>query len=156
MTSAAHNLQSDVTTERRGRALFVTTGLLLILLFVLLNVANTTLAARFNFPDILREPPENALGLYRENFATVRFAYYLFSLTAVLTIPVSLLLRDVLKRERSVVLELATLLGVITGVVQVLGFIRWGLFGACFDHHVFRPQRQPSHQRRRAGRARSL
>ena len=123
MTSTARSVQT--VTESGGRTLFVTTGLLLIALFALLNIANTLLATNFDFPDILRQPPENALGLYRENFATVRFAYYLFSLTAVLTIPIALLLRDVLKRERSVVLELATLMGVITGVVQVLGFIRW-------------------------------
>ena len=124
MTSAARNLHETVT-ETGGRTLFITTGLLLIALFALLNVANSILAASFDFPDILRQPPENALNLYRENFATVRFAYYLFSLTAVLTIPIALLLRYVLQREKSVVLGLATLMGVITGIVQVLGFIRW-------------------------------
>ena len=97
MTSAAHNLQSESAIKTRGRTLYITTGLLLIALFALLNLANTLLVANFDFPDILRQSPENALNLYWENFSAVRFAYYLFSLTAVLTVPIALLLRYVLQ-----------------------------------------------------------
>ena len=138
-TNSGLEPRTHAPTRTESRALYVTTGLLLITLFTLLNLANAILVANFDFPDILRQPPENALNLYRENFGAVRFGYYIFSLTAVLTIPLAFLLRFTLRRERSVVLGLATLMGVITGVVQVLGFIRWVFLAPALVDMYFGP-----------------
>jgi hypothetical protein len=122
-----HNISSfqTGTAQSSQRPLYLAAGILFVALFVTLNIANSILAANFDFPDILRQPPENALTLYQQNQAVIRPAYYLFSLTGVLMIPISLLLHRILSNKNPLLLNVATTFGVITGVVQVLGFIRW-------------------------------
>ncbi len=101
------------------------TGILLLVEFVLLMVCVAVLSAVFKFPAILREPADTALRLFNENSTTIRVAYYLFAMTGVLMIPLSLLLQKVLERKSSVFLNVATAFGATAGVVQFLGFIRW-------------------------------
>ncbi len=118
-------LYQERTTATPQRSLYLSAGILFITMFVMLNVANSILASSFNFPDILRQPPENALKLYQQNQSLIRPAYYLFALTGVLMIPISLLLHRILNDKNPMLLNVTTIFGVITGVVQVLGFIRW-------------------------------
>jgi Domain of unknown function (DUF4386) len=113
------------TVQSSQRPLYLSAGILFIAMFIMLNVANSILAANFDFPDILRQPPKNALTLYQQNQALIRPAYYIFALTGVLMIPISLLLHRILSDKNPMLLTLATTFGVITGIVQVLGFIRW-------------------------------
>jgi hypothetical protein len=123
MTRSISSVQPRVTHSQRP--LYLSAGVLFIVMFAMLNVANSLLAANFNFPDILRQPPENALTLYQQNQGIIRFAYYLFSITGILMIPISLLLHRILSPKNPMLLTMATTFGVITGIVQVLGFIRW-------------------------------
>jgi hypothetical protein len=124
MTRSISSLQTQ-TTQSSQRPLYLSAGILFIALFVMLNVANSILAANFDFPNILRQPPENALTLYQQNQGLIRPAYYLFSITGILMIPISLLLHRILSDKNPMLLNTATTFGVITGIVQVLGFIRW-------------------------------
>jgi hypothetical protein len=127
------------TTSTPRRSLYLSAGILFIAMFILLNVANSILASSFNFPDILRQPPENALTLYQQNQGLIRPAYYLFALTGVLMIPISLLLHGILSNKNSVLLTTATTFGVITGIVQVLGFIRWVFLAPFLVNTYFDP-----------------
>ena len=124
MTSNLSHIQSK-KTRASYRPLYLTSSILIISLFIMLNVANSILATNFDFPDILRQPPENALLLYKQNQALIRPAYYLFALTGILTIPLSLLLHRILSDKNPLLLTTATTFGVMTGLVQTLGFIRW-------------------------------
>jgi Domain of unknown function (DUF4386) len=117
-------LQIEVTPTSQ-RPLYLSAGILFIAMFIMLNVANSILATNFDFPDILRQPPKNALTLYQKNQALIRPAYYIFALTGVLMIPISLLLHRILSNKNPMLLTVATTFGIITGIVQVLGFIRW-------------------------------
>lgn len=97
------------------------TGAVLLAELLLLVVPNFVLEAVFEFPDILRQPAEDVLTLFRENQATIVPTYYAFAMSGVLFAVVALLLRHALKTERtSVLLQVATLFGVLTAVVQFL------------------------------------
>jgi Domain of unknown function (DUF4386) len=127
------------TVSNSQRPLYLSAGILFIAMFIMLNVANAILAANFDFPDILRQPPENALTLYQKNQALIRPAYYLFALTGVLMIPISLLLHRILSLKNPMLLNVATTFGVITGIVQVLGFIRWVFLAPFLVNTYFDP-----------------
>jgi hypothetical protein len=104
------------------------TALLLILEFILVSVPFFVLQAVFDFPDILRQPADTALRLFSQNSSTIIPTYYAFMLSGVLLIPLSVLVRQVLVRHNSsdsTLLNLATVFGIVTGIVQFLGFVRW-------------------------------
>jgi hypothetical protein len=138
MTRSISSLQTQ-TTQSSQRPLYLSAGILFIALFVMLNVANSILAANFDFPNILRQPPENALTLYQQNQGLIRPAYYLFSITGILMIPISLLLHRILSDKNPMLLNTATTFGVITGIVQVLGFIRWVFLAPFLVNTYFDP-----------------
>jgi hypothetical protein len=138
MTRSISSFQKE-TTQASPRPLYLSAGVLFIAMFVMLNVANSILAANFDFPDILRQPPENALTLYQQNQGLIRPAYYIFALTGVLMIPISLLLHRILSSKNSMLLTTATTFGVITGIVQVLGFIRWVFLAPFLVNTYFDP-----------------
>jgi hypothetical protein len=127
------------TTHISQRALYLSAGILFIAMFIMLNVANSILASNFDFPDILRQPPENALTLYQKNQGVIRPAYYLFTLTGILMIPISLLLHRILSSKNPMLLTTATTFGVITGIVQMLGFIRWVFLAPFLVNTYFDP-----------------
>jgi hypothetical protein len=127
-------------TVSSQRPLYLSAGILFIAMFIMLNIANSILASHFDFPDILRQPPENALRLYQQNQSLIRPAYYLFALTGVLMIPISLLLHRILSIKNSMLLTTATTFGVITGIVQVLGFIRWVFLAPFLVNTYFAPK----------------
>ena len=79
----------------------------------------------FGFPDILREPAEVVLPRFQENADTIRRAYYAFSLSSLLAMPIAVLLHRLAAHRDTTILTLATAFGVASGVVQTLGFIRW-------------------------------
>jgi Domain of unknown function (DUF4386) len=127
------------TTHTSQRPLYLSAGILFIAMFIMINVSNSILASNFDFPDILRQPPENALTLYQQNQSLIRPAYYLFAFTGVLMIPISLLLHRILSNRNPMLLTTATTFGVITGIVQVLGFIRWVFLAPFLVNTYFDP-----------------
>lgn len=107
-------------------AAYRVTGLVLLAELLLLVVPNFVLEAVFEFPDILRRPADDVLTLFRQNQATIVPTYYAFALSGALFAVVALLLYHTLKTDRpSLLLRKGALFGVLTGVVQFLGFIRW-------------------------------
>lgn len=117
----------DRAGGRTGRdALPGVTGLLLIVEAVILAVSALVLGAIFDFPDILREPAGVVLNRFNENPGSIRATYYVFLLSSLLLVPIALSLHDLLSRGRApVLLNVATTFGILTGLTQLLGFIRW-------------------------------
>jgi len=101
------------------------TGLLLILLPVAFNVIFFLLQRNFEYPDILRRPTDYILRRFNEGGTRLIAIWYAFAFTGVLFIPVAILVHQTLASERTPYMPLATTIGVLAGLVQFFGLIRW-------------------------------
>lgn len=108
--------------DRRMRTL---TGLLLILTPIAFNVFFTLLSMTFEYPDILREPAGSVLLKFDEGGSALIATWYGFMLTAVLFVPLAVLVHRAPARKDTPYLAVATAFGVVAGVVQFLGLVRW-------------------------------
>ena len=109
--------------ENRGLRLL--TGVLLILTPVAFNVFFTLLSVTFEYPDILREPTGYVLRHFDAGGGGLVAIWYGFMLTAVLFVPLAVRVHRALAREDTPYLAVATAFGVVAGVVQFLGLVRW-------------------------------
>ena len=109
--------------DQRAR---VSTGVLLIALPLLFNVLFALLAATFDYPDVLRRPPEEILQRFNAGGSALILLWYAFALTPAFFLLVAVLLRHALSSD-SVYLHLATPLAVAAALVQLLGLVRWPL-----------------------------
>jgi len=109
--------------ENRGLRLL--TGALLILTPVAFNVFFTLLSVTFEYPDILREPTGYVLRHFDAGGGGLVAIWYGFMLTAVLFVPLAVLVHKALSREDTPYLAVATAFGIVAGVVQFLGLVRW-------------------------------
>lgn len=101
------------------------TGILLIVTPIAFMVAFTMLQMNFEYPGILDKPTDYVLRKFSAGGAGLIATWYAFMLTAILFVPISVLLHPVLAREDAPYMPLATTFGVIAGAVQFLGLIRW-------------------------------
>jgi len=108
-----------------NRRLRVLTGMLLILTPITFNVFFTSLSVTFEYPDILREPTGYVLRQFDAGGSGLVALWYGFMLTAVLFVPLAVLVHKVLAREDTPYMAVATAFGVVGGVVQFLGLVRW-------------------------------
>ncbi len=106
-----------------------TAGILLILLVVLSNIPYTMLIQTFGYDDILREPVDIVLTQFHAGGIRLILTWFAFGLAALLFIPTSLLLHQVLdvqaQPHHSPYLAIATPLGVLSGILQAVGLMRW-------------------------------
>ena len=109
--------------ENRGMRML--TGILLILTPIAFNVFFTLLSVTFEYPDILREPTGYVLRSFDAGGGGLVAIWYGFMLTAVLFVPLAVLVHRVLAREDTPYMAVATAFGVVAGVVQFLGLVRW-------------------------------
>ena len=118
---------------------------LLVVEALLLVVPVLVLGAIFDFPDILREPAGDVLTRFNENPGPIRTAYYFFMLSSVVLIPIAVLLHQILTGGRSsALMNVATAFGVLTGMAQVLGFIRWPILMPFLADTFADPQSSPA------------
>jgi hypothetical protein len=103
------------------------TGLLLILTPIAFNVFFTMLSMTFEYPDILREPAGDVLRKFDDGGTGLIATWYGFMLTAVLFVPLAVMVHKVLVRPDTPYLAVATAFGVVAGIVQFLGLVRWPL-----------------------------
>jgi hypothetical protein len=82
------------------------------------------LTMTFDYPGILREPAGEILRRFAAGGPTLVLIWYGFALTPALFIPAAILLRRAFPATTPL-LDLAVPLGVLAGVVQVFGLIRW-------------------------------
>lgn len=101
------------------------TASLLIVVPVAFNVTFFLLQRAFDYPDILRKPIDEILKRFYAGGAPLRRLWYAFAFSAILFLPVPVLLYQVFQFDAPWYLAVGTLIGVLAGVVQVLGLIRW-------------------------------
>jgi hypothetical protein len=100
-------------------------GLALIALPIAFNATFALLAARFDYPDILRRSTADVLARFREGGTTLVLLWWAFALTALLFAPVAVLFSRAVPDADGTLLAVATIVGVLASVVQFLGLIRW-------------------------------
>ncbi len=98
---------------------------MLILTPIAFNVFFTLLSVTFEYPDILREPTGYVLQHFDAGGSALVAIWYGFMLTAVLFVPLAVMVHKVLEREDTPYMAVATAFGVVAGVVQFLGLVRW-------------------------------
>ena len=103
----------------------ILTGVLLIVVPMAFNITFFLLQRAFEYPDILRQPVEAILRRFKQGGAPLRRLWYAFTLSAVLFTPVPVLVQQVFEPDAPWFLVIGTVIGVLAGVVQFLGLIRW-------------------------------
>ena len=101
------------------------TGLLLILLPIAFNVLFFLLQRTFEYPDILRKPTDYILSRFNAGGKRLVLIWYSFALTALLFVPTAVLVHQVFAGHDIPNMTLATTIGVLAGLVQFMGLIRW-------------------------------
>ncbi len=106
------------------------TGVLLILTPIAFNLLFTLLSVTFEYPDILRQPAGYVLERFEAGGAGLVATWYGFMLTAVLFVPLVVLVHRVLAGDgreagEPFYLGLATAFGIVASVMQFLGLARW-------------------------------
>lgn len=100
-------------------------GLLLIALPVAFNVTFGMLATRFDYPDVLRRPTGEVLAAFRAGGSSLVLLWWAFALTALALAPAVVLLASAIADADGTLLAVATAVGVLASLVQVLGLVRW-------------------------------
>jgi hypothetical protein len=99
---------------------------LLILVPIAFSVCFTLLQSWFEYPDILRQPTADILTKFRAGGDSLVAVWYVLTITALLFIPLAVLLhRTLAEREAPALLQVTTAFGVVAGLTQALGFLRW-------------------------------
>ena len=139
----------STTTTGDGAGLRRVTGWLLVIGAVAFAVAATVLSSTFDWPDILREPPEVVLPAFVAGGTSLVWTWFAVAWTyAILLVPI-LLLPAALGRRDDPVLRAATLVGAASVLLSLIGFLRW-VFVVPPWRHLRR--RRPHHPGRGRGR----
>lgn len=102
------------------------TGLLLISVPILFMGCFTLLQIQFEYPAILRQPTASVLAKFQAGGLNLIATWYIITLAALLFIPISILLHHTLAQPGpSALRSLALVCGIVAGLVQALGLIRW-------------------------------
>ncbi len=101
----------------------IAAGVVLVVAPVWFNVTFAVLGKRFDYPDILRRPASEILQRFRAGGAGLILLWWAFMLSGLLLIVGAVLLGEVL--GPSGVVLVATTFGVLAGLVQMLGLLRW-------------------------------
>ena len=110
-------------TTRPDRRL---TGALLIVVPLIFSACFALLQSQFEYPDILRQPTADILAKFQAGGTALVATWYALTLTALLFIPIAVLLhRALAAREAPALLSVVTSFGIGAGLVQALGFLRW-------------------------------
>jgi hypothetical protein len=101
-------------------------GILLVVVPLGFTVCFTLLQQLFEYPDILRQPTADVLAKFAAGGTPLIAVWYVLTLAAVGFIPLTVLVHRVLaERDAPVILWVATAFGLVAGVAQTLGFLRW-------------------------------
>jgi uncharacterized protein DUF4386 len=100
-------------------------GILLIVVPLAFNLAFGLLAARFDYPDILRRPTAEVLSRFEEGGTSLLLMWWGFALTAAALAPLVVVFSAALDGADGTLLAVTTTVGVLASIVQFLGLIRW-------------------------------
>ena len=101
----------------------VAAGVLLIVAPLWFNASFALLGNRFDYPDILRRPAGEILERFRAGGSSLIILWWVFMLSGLLLIAVAVLLGQVFGFGG--IVPVATIFGVLAGLVQMLGLLRW-------------------------------
>jgi Domain of unknown function (DUF4386) len=101
----------------------VAAGVLLIVAPLWFNFSFALLGNRFDYPEILRRPASEILERFRAGGSSLIILWWVFMLSGLLLIAVAVLLGQVLGFGS--IVPVATTFGVLAGLVQMLGLLRW-------------------------------
>ena len=101
----------------------VVAGILLIVAPLWFNASFALLGNRFDYPDILRRPAGEILDRFRAGGSSLIILWWTFMLSGLLLIAGAVLLGQVLGFGG--IVPVATTFGVLAGLVQMLGLLRW-------------------------------
>ncbi|HEX5018702.1 MAG TPA: DUF4386 domain-containing protein [Actinomycetes bacterium] len=101
------------------------TGIVLIALAIAFNVLFALMAARFEYPDILRRPTDEIFTRFREGGVQLLLLWWLFGLTAVALVPTVILVSSQLGGAGWILRVTLTVVGILAALVQFLGIMRW-------------------------------
>ena len=98
-------------------------GVVLIVAPLWFNATFALLGKRFDYPDILRRPTAEILERFRAGGSSLILLWWAFMLSGLLLIAGAVLLGQVL--GFGWIVPVATTVGVLAGLVQMLGLLRW-------------------------------
>jgi hypothetical protein len=103
------------------------TAIVLLAVPVIFNIFFTTLQITFEYPAILRKPADYVLTQFAAGGGGLIATWYGMVISAILFIPMAVLVHKTLGKDAHAQpwLMLATASGIVAGVVQFLGLIRW-------------------------------
>jgi hypothetical protein len=101
----------------------VAAGVFLIVAPIWFNATFALLGKRFEYPDILRKPASDILAHFRAGGSSLILLWWTFMLSGLLLIPAVVLLGQALGFTG--IVPLAVTVGVLAGLVQMLGLLRW-------------------------------
>jgi hypothetical protein len=103
------------------------TAIVLIILPIAFNVVFFLLGREFDYPNILRKPTDIILKRFADGGRRLIMLWYVFALTALLAIPMALLFAQVFAAQRPGLAAASAIIGVLSGLVQAMGLLRWPL-----------------------------
>jgi hypothetical protein len=101
----------------------VVAGAFLIVAPIWFNATFALLGKRFEYPDVLRRSADEILDRFRAGGSLLILLWWMFMLSGLLLIPAVVLLGQTLGFTG--IVPLAVTVGVLAGLVQVLGLLRW-------------------------------
>ncbi len=99
-------------------------GVAFIVFAIAFNVPYAMLAASFEYPDILRQPPGTILAAFNAGGTGLVLTWAAFALAALLFAPIAVGVAVVTRRPRDSSAAVAGL-GVAAGITQAIGLSRW-------------------------------
>jgi hypothetical protein len=103
----------------------IATGALLVAVPLVFTAGFTVLQMNFEYPDILRHPASEVLTKFAAVGADVHLAWYAMMAAAIGIIPAAVGLGIRYWREDSLLAALTAAFGILAGLVQALGLLRW-------------------------------
>lgn len=108
----------------KTEATFKTAGILLIVSSIALLIPYTALTIIFDYPDVLRFDTATILTRFHEGGNTLIWTWFAFAVTGLPLIPAFKIIGQLLEGKAPLV-RIATTIGVISLVVQMIGLLRW-------------------------------
>lgn len=101
------------------------TGILFIIGAAIVNIPYTLLIMNFDYPDILREPTGFILTRFKEGGTGLIFTWLAFAWAGIPLLFAIAMLHKILEREDTPYLGAGTIAGIIGGITQMIGLLRW-------------------------------
>ena len=122
----------------------VIAGILLIAVPIAFNAAFAALAAKFDYPNILRKPTAEVLAKFSAGGSALVLLWWGFAMTAALLTPLAILVSVSLEGAAPAILFAAAAVGVVASLVQFLGLIRWPFLVPYLARESAKPDTTPA------------